>query len=47
LGYVVAAYAVVIGSVLAYWVFVQRERRRIARELDLLSRESGSLGARE
>jgi heme exporter protein CcmD len=46
LGYVVAAYAVVIGSVLAYAIWVQRERRRIGRELAALAREPKTADAR-
>lgn len=41
LGFVSAAYGIVIGSLLAYGIWVQRERRRLARELAELARPGG------
>lgn len=33
MGYVIAAYGVTLAALLAYWVHLVRERRRLAREL--------------
>jgi CcmD family protein len=40
-GYLIAAYGIVIGSLLAYGLWLQRQRRALARELEALARRGG------
>jgi hypothetical protein len=44
-GYLIAAYGIVIGSLLAYGLWLQRQRRALGRELEALSRRGAEGGA--
>lgn len=44
MGYLIAAYGVVVGALLGYGLWLQRQRRALGRELEALGRRGAERG---